>query len=446
MAQHDYIIANQSGAAFRSDLNNGLAAIVSQNSGAAQPSTTYAYQWWADTTTGLLKIRNAANNAWITMRQLDGEFSTVPVENGTAAAPSIYFKDSGTDSGFFSPGTDAVAISTAGANRLHITSAGLVGIGSSAPVHSLQVTASALASVPSAGSSGHCIAIGSAAYGIAGGALTDGNGYLQVTRWDGTATNYNLLLQPNGGNVGIGSNAPSGRLDVETASDTYINFSTSNNGSAAGICLLGNNNDEFFGYANDLRFATITGKNAAGFNERMRIDSGGDVFFNSTVLGFANRRSVDIQTSSTGLIAIQHLNTEVSGAAYVWFVYNGGAIGSITQNGTTAIAYNTTSDYRLKENVTAVTGSITRLQQLKPCKFNFIAEPDRAVDGFLAHEVQDIVPEAITGEKDAVDDDGNPVYQGIDQSKLVPLLTAALQEAIGRIETLEAEVSTLKGA
>ena len=70
MAQHDYIIANQSGAAFRSDLNNGLAAIVSQNSGAAQPSTTYAYQWWADTTTGLLKLRNAANNAWITVGTL----------------------------------------------------------------------------------------------------------------------------------------------------------------------------------------------------------------------------------------------------------------------------------------------------------------------------------------------------------------------------------------
>ena len=70
MAQHDYIIANQSGAAFRSDLNNGLAAIVSQNSGAAQPSTTYAYQWWADTTTGLLKIRNAANSAWITIGTL----------------------------------------------------------------------------------------------------------------------------------------------------------------------------------------------------------------------------------------------------------------------------------------------------------------------------------------------------------------------------------------
>jgi hypothetical protein len=118
MAQHDYIIANQSGAAFRADLNNGLAAIVSQNSGTAQPSTTYAYQWWADTTTGLLKIRNAANNAWITLFQLDGEWTTLALENGTAAAPSLYFKDSGTDTGLFSPGANQLAISTGGVQRL----------------------------------------------------------------------------------------------------------------------------------------------------------------------------------------------------------------------------------------------------------------------------------------------------------------------------------------
>ncbi len=84
MAQHDYIIANQSGAAFRADLNNGLAAIVSQNSGSTQPSTTYAYQWWADTTTGLLKIRNAANNAWITVGTLaDTNFGLLPAAGGT---------------------------------------------------------------------------------------------------------------------------------------------------------------------------------------------------------------------------------------------------------------------------------------------------------------------------------------------------------------------------
>ena len=85
MAQHDYIIANQSGAAFRSDLNNGLAAIVSQNSGATQPSTTYAYQWWADTTTGLLKIRNAANSAWITV----GTLADANLGLATLASPTF---------------------------------------------------------------------------------------------------------------------------------------------------------------------------------------------------------------------------------------------------------------------------------------------------------------------------------------------------------------------
>lgn len=118
MAQHDYIIANQSGAAFRADLNNALAAIVSQNSGAAEPSVTYAYMPWADTTNGVFKIRNAANNGWVTLYQLDGEWSTIALENGSAAAPSLYFKDSGTDTGAYSPGADQYAISTGGVQRI----------------------------------------------------------------------------------------------------------------------------------------------------------------------------------------------------------------------------------------------------------------------------------------------------------------------------------------
>ena len=118
MAQHDYVIANGTGAAVRSDLNGSLAAIVSNNSGATEPTTMYAYQWWADTTTGLLKLRNSANNAWITLFQLDGEWSTLAIENGTAAAPSFYFKDSGTDTGLFSPGADQVAVATNGVERV----------------------------------------------------------------------------------------------------------------------------------------------------------------------------------------------------------------------------------------------------------------------------------------------------------------------------------------
>jgi len=119
MAQHDYVIANQSGAAFRADLNNALAAVVSQNSGAAEPSVTYAYMPWADTTNGLFKIRNAANSGWITLYQLDGEWSTIGLEDGTVAAPSLYFKDSGTDTGAYSPGADQFAIATGGVQRVN---------------------------------------------------------------------------------------------------------------------------------------------------------------------------------------------------------------------------------------------------------------------------------------------------------------------------------------
>ena len=110
----------------------------------------------------------------------------------------------------------------------------------------------------------------------------------------------------------------------------------------------------------------------------------------------------------------------------------------------TATQYVTSSDYRLKENAVDISDGITRLKQLQPKRFNFIADDSVTVDGFMAHEAQAVVPEAVTGTQDAVDEDGNPDYQGIDQSKLVPLLTAALQEAIAKIETLETKVAALE--
>jgi hypothetical protein len=120
MATHDYVISNASGAAVRADLNNALAAIVSNNSNATEPSTTYSYMLWADTGSSppVMKLRNAANDGWVTLFQLDGEWSSIAFEDGTAAAPSIYFKDSGTDTGFFSGGTDQVNVSTGGVERV----------------------------------------------------------------------------------------------------------------------------------------------------------------------------------------------------------------------------------------------------------------------------------------------------------------------------------------
>ena len=118
-----------------------------------------------------------------------------------------------------------------------------------------------------------------------------------------------------------------------------------------------------------------------------------------------------------------------------------GRIAVFTSNAT---AYVTSSDYRLKENIVPLSDALNRVKQLKPKRFNFIEFSDNTVDGFLAHEAQTVVPEAVTGTHNGVDDDNNPVYQGIDQSKLVPLLTAALQEAIAKIETLETKVAALE--
>jgi hypothetical protein len=127
MATYDWtgtdIIPNGSGSAVRADLNDALLALFSQNSSATAPPETVAYMPWADTTNGLYKIRNAANSDWITLYQLDGEWTTIALENGTAAAPSLYFKDSGTDTGIYSPGADQVGIATAGVQRVNFNGA-----------------------------------------------------------------------------------------------------------------------------------------------------------------------------------------------------------------------------------------------------------------------------------------------------------------------------------
>ena len=120
----------------------------------------------------------------------------------------------------------------------------------------------------------------------------------------------------------------------------------------------------------------------------------------------------------------------------VRFHNSNGQVGVISVSGSST-SYVTSSDYRLKENATAISDGITRLKTLKPYRFNWKADASTTVDGFFAHEVT-AVPEAITGTKDEVDSDNNPVYQGIDQSKLVPLLVAAVQELIGKVEALEA--------
>jgi hypothetical protein len=181
---------------------------------------------------------------------------------------------------------------------------------------------------------------------------------------------------------------------------------------------------------------TVTVETAG--SERVRVDSSGNL-----LVGTSSGSSKAVFNAAT-LEGVRIIND--SGAARYPMAFQNGAttVGSI-QTTTTTTSYNTASDYRLKENVTPLAGAADRLAQIPVHRFNFIADPDTTVDGFLAHEVQEIVPEAVTGTKDQVGGEGNPVYQGIDQSKLVPLLTGALQEALTEIADLKARITALEG-
>ena len=179
-------------------------------------------------------------------------------------------------------------------------------------------------------------------------------------------------------------------------------------------------------------FVIRTRDSSTGRNERMRVSADGEVLFGCTS---TSAPSYYFAPDSGGG-SFKSIKDSTNSRTHFEFHNTNGTIGTITTSGS-ATAYNTSSDYRLKENVSYDWNATSRLKQLKPSRFNFKADKDATVDGFLAHEVSSIVPEAVTGTKDEVDEDGNAVMQGIDQSKLVPLLVKTIQELEARIAKLE---------
>tara|TARA_R100000700_G_scaffold39495_1_gene52450 strand:- start:1544 stop:2443 length:900 start_codon:yes stop_codon:yes gene_type:complete len=186
----------------------------------------------------------------------------------------------------------------------------------------------------------------------------------------------------------------------------------------------------------------------------MTIDSSGNVGIGTTTLTGSNapdqiNDGVGVRLTPSGLLGIgraagvcARLNRSDDGQI-VMLKRGGTTVGDISVT-SSSTAYNTSSDYRLKQGVEDMTGAIDRVKALAPKRFQFIADAKTTVDGFLAHEAQTVVPEAVTGTHNEVDDDGNAVMQGIDQAKLVPLLVGALKESIAKIETLETEMADLK--
>ena len=252
----------------------------------------------------------------------------------------------------------------------------------------------------------------------------------------------------NGANLRISDNDSAGSVVIDTNLDVGAGLDVTGNITATGEGTFNGEQVTIQGTAPRLRFidtndnsdfkinlngGKLSIEDTTNSEDRFTIDSSGRLLIGTTSL----TPNPGITLLPEGTIGIGN-NAGVSTQSFIEFRRSGAQIGSVTQSGTTGVAFNTSSDYRLKENVTAISDGITRLKTLKPSRFNFKVDKDKTVDGFLAHEVT-AVPEATTGTKDEVDENNEPIYQQIDQSKLVPLLVAALQEAIGRIEALEAK-------
>jgi|TARA_Y100000015_G_scaffold4301_1_gene3891 hypothetical protein len=366
--QHDYDIANGTGQAVRGDINSVLQAIVSNNSGTSEPSTTFKYQWWADETNNVLKIRNSANNAWITLRELDG---TLLIEDGSASTPGLAFADD-VNTGIFSPTADQIGFATGGAERLRVGSSEVVvndpsnnvdfrvesngnthmlfvdagndrvGIATSSPGSALDVNGQVVFSTNTAGKNTHTFTTN---------ASNDGRYLIKsdtTTKVDIQANGASFF---DGGNIGIGETAPANLLHVKT-SDTgvtphasaqivlersgtnYLQLLTANTGTQ-GI-LFGDSDDNdrgkiVYDHSSDhLRVEVAT-------SEAMRIDSNGrmmlgtstirDKYFSGT---YSGPLSVEGTTDATRLVQHVHNENSASQPFFILGKSRGGSVGSYT--------------------------------------------------------------------------------------------------------------------
>jgi hypothetical protein len=328
---------------------------------------------------------------------LDGTNGLSDVD-GTAASPAIRGTD--TNTGIFFPAADTIAFSEGGTEAMRINSSGDLLVGTTL-----------------AGSAGINLAD------------TKNLGWLQST----------------------GESVPNVFRQTSSAATVIANgyrYSATANGFASSYSLSWAKTAIAL-QAGTIRFYTNTVATvAAGTDvtptERMRVESNGDVLIGCTVTPSAlvkgTRLSSDYANNANTLSAG---NTTAS-VALVAFFNGNGVVGSIGVVGSGTV-YSTTSDYRLKEAVMPMTGALATVAALKPVTYNWKADGS-AGQGFIAHELQAVVPDCVTGEKDAVDAEGNPQYQGIDTSYLVATLTAAIQELKSELDSVKAELATLKGA
>ena len=433
-------------------------------------STTAGVVTTADTS-GILQLQTNGTAALT----VDASQRTAFVA-GTAALPAITTTGD-TNTGIWFPAGDTIAFTEGGVESMRINSSGNMGIGTTTPQGRLNLSNAGAAGFeffvnsPSAGVGTYI-----QSYNRSGAAYVETHYYAasHTFRTDASAT---TMVLNTSGNVGIGTTSPSTKLEVKkdsataydpatAAFNTILSLSNTTSGASnnALMSFTTESNGEWYigGVQNAGNTAAdfVFASRASGARaERMRINSSGSTFFNCTASPTSNSSGpggLNALVSSGDVFNIKHtadgnnvFNIWQTGTASFNAItfFKGGSQTGIGQilGTTSSTAYQTSSDYRLKENITPMTGALDKVAQLKPVTYKWKVDGSDG-QGFIAHELQAVVPDCVSGEKDQVNKDGSIKPQGIDTSFLVATLTAAIQELKAIVDAQGAEIAALKGA
>jgi len=398
----------------------------------------------------------------------------ITLYSGTASASQISFADATSGSGaydgyiLYDQSSQYMAFGGAAAERMRLTSTGL-GIGTSSPAYKLDVnkgSSGVVARFTGGGAASYIYADSSSVYyGAASGvpnclSIVDGSNYLTLntngseraridssgnlglgvtpSAWSG----FSAILQQRGGGHVVGDTG----AFMQVGANNYYNGTNWIYTTSAPASRFTQNNGIFQWF----NAASGTAGNAITFTQAMTLDASGNLLVGTTSTFDANDSSNPSgQGFQVSPSAFRTLNLYADSGSVACFKRSGndgavvlfsrggvGSVGSISVT-TSATAYNTSSDYRLKEAIQPMTGALAKVAALKPCTYKWKADGSDG-EGFIAHELAEVVPQCVTGEKDAIDDDGNPQYQGIDTSFLVATLTAAIQELKAEFDAYKA--------
>jgi hypothetical protein len=376
---------------------------------------------------------------------------------GTASAPAITTTGD-TNTGIFFPAADTIAFAEGGAEAMRLDSSGNLGLGVTPSAWSTN-KAIQLPDIGFYGSTGPYVQMIANAY-------YNGTNYTRITanqatmyaqavgqhQWHtvgsstagSTFTFTQAMTLDASGNLLVGTTSSSGvsgaAFKKGAATSCLIEISGGNGTPATDSLAVGQDASNVGYVYQRANQALIFGTNNT---ERMRINSSGDLLVNTTS-SFGGVRGV---VTSQGIVGVAYAYVSYSSGTdengQIAFINPNGVVGGINTNGSST-SYITSSDYRLKENIAPMTGALATVSALKPVTYNWKVDGSSG-QGFIAHELAEVVPDAVTGEKDAVNADGSIKPQGIDTSFLVATLTAAIQEQQAIITQLQADVATLKG-